>query len=185
MAIREIEESELNNLVGVAQVFDAALKNPQTREQALRMVKAVKPDAVIPELDAADPIREELAEMREIIEQDRAERREREINGQFAQKWQEGQNYVRRDKKYTAEGLAQIEEFMVDNAIADHRIGVAAFEAMNPTALPMTPGGAMRFDYGNPDTTRDDKLFNDLVDGKIKQRQFLRAAAAEAIRDVS
>ena len=184
MAIREVEESELQQLYNIAGLYQSSLKNPRTRQATLRIVKELHPNASIPELDAADPIREEVAELRERMEQQERDRQARELQAEFAKKWQEGQRLVR-DKGYTAEGLEQVEKFMQDNAIADHRIALPAFEALNPTAQPINPSGRSAWDFGAPGAAGEDKLLDSLVKGEIKPRQFVRGAAIQALQDLA
>ena len=170
MALVEIEDSELASYKQVTGVMQRMLNNPKTRRQILEAQKTLDPNLVIPELDAATPVLEEVKSLRELLAADKAEREvekaEREKTERMAKlqsQWDSGRARLRQ-QGYQEEGIQAVEKFMEDKGIADHEVGAAAFERMHPPVEPVIPTGSNRFDWlgAKDDSSEHMKaLFND------------------------
>lgn len=138
----EIDESELATLRQVNNFANTALGNPKTRQQMLRIQKAINPDAVIPELDAADSVRGELGEvMQEVKNLTKSISEEREARAREKQdsdamgKIQKGRDFLV-SKGYTAEGVQSIEAMMAAEGILSYAAGEAYWAKLNPAPAP-------------------------------------------------
>lgn len=152
MALVEIDESELNSHRQVTQAMQNLLNNPKTRRKILEAQKELNPNMVIPELDAAEPLRAEykslsdqIASMAKIIEDDKAAREQEKTLSKLQKQWDSGRGKLRA-AGYTDEGLAEVEKFMEEKGVADHEVAAAAYERLHPPVEPVRPVGGNRFD---------------------------------------
>jgi hypothetical protein len=157
MALVEIDDSELAAHRRVTDAMQKLLANPKTRRKVLEAQKELNPDVPIPELDSAEPVREELAGlnkrlelMQKAMEDEKAEREKRDRLAAMQSVWDSGRSKLRASG-YTDEGLTQVEKFMEDRGIADHEIAAAAFERLHPPAEPVKSISNNRFDLFNPE----------------------------------
>ena len=152
MALVEVDESELEAHKKVTASLNALLSNPKTRRKVLEAQKELNPSLVIPELDAAEPVRAEISELTASVkaladsvaaDRERAAERDRlsELNG----KWNQGRSKLLKNG-YTEEGIEQVEKFMEERGVADHEVGAAAFEKLHPPQQDIRPVGGNRFD---------------------------------------
>lgn len=142
----QVEESEYAAQRNVIGAVDKILANPKARKLMLEAQKIVNPNAPIPEIDAAAPLKEELDRVRgevgkvtEMLARDKAEREEAVARERLATKWEAGRRYAQQDQRYNEEGLNKLEQFMEANAIFDHKIAIPAFERQNPLPEPVHP----------------------------------------------
>ena len=152
MALVEIDDGELANYKQVTGVMQQMLNNPKTRRKILEAQKELNPNTVIPELDAAAPVMDELKSFREALAADKAEReaekaereKEKRMNALQGQ-WDKGRSMLRANG-YTDEGLSEVEKFMEEKGLVDHEIAAAAFEKLHPPTEPVRAVGGNRFD---------------------------------------
>ena len=187
MAYIEVDENELAELKQVQATVRQMLANPSARKRVLQAQKDVNPNLVIPELDAAKPILDEVgslrSEMAEFIKSQKdAEmaRQEEARMDKLRTRWEAGRRSAR-EEGYTEEGLNSLEAFMEKNGIADHSLAIPAFERLNPPAQPAISGAPDRFDIFQPDSRADENL-KLLFDGAEDQflARVIPAALAEA-----
>lgn len=140
MAKIEIEEGDLLAKNNVVQAMQELLGNAQARDLVLRARKIVKPDAVIPELDARAPVEAALAQVNETLaklQKDRADEiaanEAEKKTRKFAQAWDD-QKAGLRAQGYTDEGIARIEEHAAKEGIPSLRAAAADFDRLNPPA---------------------------------------------------
>jgi hypothetical protein len=162
MAQIEIDENELVGLKNVATLFNKTL-NGKGREKLLRALKEGNPDLPIPELDAKDPILEEMRkvtssvdEIKKQIEDEKSKREEEKNLAALQSKWNEGRAKVAK-QGYSGDSLTALEKFMEDNGVADHVIAAAAFEKLNPPAKPVDSVSG-KFDFFTSRADDSDKL---------------------------
>lgn len=156
MSIVEVEESELRAHQQVTGALNKLLANPKTRSKLLALQKEANPDLIIPELDAAAPVREEvtelsrqLAEFKKTMEDERSARVEAERVAGLRSDFEKGRSYLR-DRGYTDEGITAVEKFMEENGVASHKVAAAAHERLYPPQEPIRSSGGNRFDLFDP-----------------------------------
>lgn len=181
----EIDETELANLRGVAGVMQKMLNNPKTRGKILEAQKVLNPDAVIPEIDSAAPLKDamvqlhkEVQETQKMIRTDKEEREASKAREVLEGKWAEGRAAARK-AGYMAEGLEKLEKFMEEKGVADHEIAIAAFEKLNPPEEPVFSSGS-RFDAFTAPSEGDDMKL--LLEGN--EQQFLNKKIKETLTDI-
>ncbi len=149
MARVEIDESELVALQSVHRAVSSLMTHPEARQMVLEARKKVDPNAMIPELDAAKPIKDEMAKIRQEqsdfmkkIEDDRIARETTEKTNQFKASWETSKSRVRGDyPHFNDEALKAIEDMCVERGIADFEAGAALFAKKNPPPTPEAPSG--------------------------------------------
>lgn len=164
MALIEIDEGELTAHRRVTEAMNRLLNDPRTRRKVLEAQKTLDPNVSIPELDAHEPIRGELGEVKtalaDIAKQfadDRAEREARESRAQLQSRWDAGRGKLRANG-YTDEGLAEVEKFMESHGVADHTVAAAAYERLHPPVEPVRSTGGNRFDLFDAETRGGDEM---------------------------
>lgn len=180
----EIDESELANFKQLTNFVQSAMSNPETRRQMQKIQKTLNPNAVVPELDAAEPVMKEVNDLRsnfeKLAEEIRAEREERTKNAKLADlrsEFDKGRAALRK-QGYTDEAIEKIEKLMEDKGVADHEIAAAAFDRMNPAPAPIASSNR-GFDLFSPAARADDFL-KPLFEGN--DAAFLDKAINETLR---
>jgi hypothetical protein len=164
MALIEIDESEYEAHKKVTASLNALLSNPKTRRKVLEAQKELNPSLVIPELDAAEPFNAALSELTSTVKAladsvsaDRDKQAERERVSELQRKWNKGRSALRASG-YTDEGIEQVEKFMEEKGVADHEVGAAAFERLNPPQTDIRPVGGNRFDIFDRDDRSSEQM---------------------------
>ena len=186
MPMIEIDENEVVGMKQVSATVQAMLANPKARRLLLQAQKTIKPDAVIPEIDAAQPVLDEVNKLREELTAARKEREDDKTRDADARKlaelhgkWEKAREGLRADG-YTDEGISALEKFMAERGIADHEIAVPAFEKTNPPPAPVN-SMSNSFDVLSPGAREDDTL-KLLFAGN--DAGFLAKAVPEALKAV-
>lgn len=171
MALIEVEESELAESKSLANTLRALMGNPGARRKVLEAQKIVRPDAVIPELDAAKPILDEVSALRTEMQKWQKDQEEKQAKATEAErmtslksKWQAGQSLAK-EQGYTAEGLTALEKFMEERGIADHEVAIPYFEKINPPAKPEIPSNK-GFSIFNPTASEKEDGMQMLLQGQ-------------------
>jgi hypothetical protein len=148
----EVDEAELARYRQITGFVQTALNNPKTRRKILEADKALNPEKAIPELDAADPLHDELKALREEMQKDRDERKAAEDAKKteddkviWERQWGRGQQKLR-DLRVSDEAITEIEKLMGERNIVDHEAGLALFEKMHPAPPPVI-NGSSRFGW--------------------------------------
>lgn len=164
MPLVEVDESELLAHRRLTEQFNQLLANPKTRTAVLKAQKELHPELVIPELDAAEPVRGEISELREEVrafmkaQQEAAEERaKQEAMRSLEGKWKKGQKALRANG-YTDEGIAAIEKLMEEKGLADHEIAAAYWDKMNPPQQPVRGAGGNQFDLFRQETRSEENM---------------------------
>lgn len=181
----EIDENQLAGLRGLQSFVQKAMGHPEHRRTLLKVQKELYPEIAVPEIDAANPVLDEIKKMREDFEADKkareeadAKRAEEGAKGEWERKWLQGRASLK-EKNYNDEGIEAIEKLMLDRNIPDHEAGLALFEKQNPPPPPSLSGGGRFgwFDENNEKNPDIQRLFNKDYDG------FLADAIDSARKD--
>lgn len=171
----EVEDSVLNELHKKAAGYDAAspfqamfdkIGKSKDRGALLKLVKEHFPDTVIPEIDAAKPVydeldklKAELAEEREIRAKEKAEREKAETETKANRTIADQRKSLREDG-WDDEGIEKIEAYMRETQNPDYKSAAAYIRTTldKPAPLPSTFAG-QRFDWFRaPEASEDHKL---------------------------
>lgn len=158
----EIEESELAALQQVTKFFQTGLANPKTRQDVLRLQKTLNPEAVIPELEAADHVSATVKTVEEKVDavlkrlderlaKDEETSREKTLREQV----DTGRAQLRA-AGYNAEGVEKVEKFMLENGVANYAAGMAYFEKLNPPSAPADASTSRWGSLPDPVNVQDD-----------------------------
>lgn len=147
----EIDENTFVAQTAMVKIFDDLQKNPATREKFFRVVKEVRPDLSIPEIDAADPINAKIAELDaryakfERVQAEQAElAAQRAQESEFITAWNK-QKQILLSQGYYPDAVAQIEAFAQQQQIPNLEAAAALFEKQNPPSLSAPRGGLSAF----------------------------------------
>lgn len=165
--IVEIDETELLANRQLAANVQAILAKPAARRLLLQAHKVVNPNVSIPELDAAQPVEEEIGKLRAEIAADKAERAKEKEDAaaakkleEFKQGWEQ-QRLALIGQGWTEEGLKKVEEHAQKEGIGSLRAAANDWEKLNPqTGSVMTPGRVGFDPFSSAD--RDDETFKKL-----------------------
>lgn len=132
----ELTDAQYNELLGAHRLM-SALVSGETRKETLQLFKKLNPKAPIPELDAAQPVLDEVSALRKQIEglQGRLadEKTETKLNDTFSR--------LSRERGYTTDGLDKIKTMMVQKAIADPEAAADHWDRLNPKPEPIQSSG--------------------------------------------
>src|SRR6185437_4091236 len=136
----ELDDQVARNLQAAAALVDTLTRNPATRRDLLGLIKKVKPDAYVAELDGQKPLEDKIAAVAKQVET---------LAGNLVQKDQEGQLGAARARLrdqfgYTDEGIKTLEKFMLDTNTADHFVAHDAMQARKPKPSPARPSFEVR-----------------------------------------
>lgn len=185
----EIDETRLGNLNTIAQIADGLLKNPKTRKAYLTQVKEAFPNMPIPEIDAAAPLNQEVASIREefvkelkaIREERENEKKDRQLDGIRSQ-YNKGKQTLL-DLGYTPEGIADVEKFMETNNILDFDIARKAYEFDNPRPAPARPSRGNYFDLMDQKSAGGDDYIKKLFETGGQDESVLDAQISTVLTE--
>ena len=155
MPLIEVEDDVLNALstngvrfadargrLAKAAEIEAAFNKIQSgpkRMEFLRLYKETFPDAIVPEIDAAKPVLDDMAamrkEMQDFIEGQKTEREERiktEREAAAGATVSDGRRWLRREKKLDDDGVTAIEKVMQDLGIPNYEVAFNHWRASQP-----------------------------------------------------
>lgn len=187
MASVEIDENELIANRELVTMVNRMLAHPESRRMLQMARKKAEPNVMIPELDAQEPVMDEvrqtkaeLAAIRKELADERAAQAENSNRRKAEKQWNAGRSKLR-DSGYLDDGIERVEKLMEERGIADHEAAAALFEKINPTPEAVTPNGFGMFDLRAPESQKDDNLrmlFSGDEDG------FLRKMIPETLAEV-
>ena len=183
----EVDETTFVSQRAIVDLVASIEKNPAHRTKFLEMVKSVKPDLSIPEIDAAAPLRAELDEMKKMLAEDAAARKaEKDAVAAQAQEnaflstWRKQENSLR-DEGWLDDGLDKVKEFAKTQGIPNLEAAAALYLKQNPAQI-ATPSANRAFDFFQPDTDTG-KYFDELMkskgDSPVAEAKLVQAALNE------
>lgn len=188
MARVEVDEADLLAASHLTQTVQGILAHPQARSMLLQAQKLVKPDAVIPEIDSAAPLKSELSAIREEMAAERkaradekaADAADREAK-KFERTWNSRKASLA-NAGYTTEGIAKIEALAQERGIPDLEAAAALFDRLNPPPPPVMGTSFSPLDsYNNP--SQENGLMKRLMETHGKEDGPLNGLISEAIQD--
>ena len=156
-------QAELNGARNSKTLLDKLGANPKTRQKVLSLMKEADPSLAIPEIDAAQPVlddikalREELAAERKAAADEKAKQAKEQEERETAADIDRGRQLLRK-RGYQDEGIAKIEEIMQQRRIPDYEAAALILEQTQPKDEPVIPSNMGRsFDmFGAPEDTND------------------------------
>lgn len=186
----EIDEADLlakNQVVGLV---DLILKNPGARKQFHQAVKTVRPDTVIPEIDAKDEVmaaleieRQARLALEKQIADDKAKVEADAKTASFVAKWN-GQKDKLRSEGWLDDGLAEVEKMAQERGIADLAAAAALYEKEHPPAEPVTPAaGIGSFDLFR-EQGEDKDMMKKLLESRGEDDSALSSLVNSALTDL-
>ena len=133
----EVSDAELAELRGAHRLLDAALKSPDTRTDAHKILKKLNPKASIPEFDIQQGVEAKYADL---------EKKFAALETKLADKEEMGAYSAEFDKAaqkhgVTVDGRAKVLELMTERKIRDPEAGILLFNELNPPPAPVTTSG--------------------------------------------
>lgn len=119
------------------QLLDQILKDPETRLDALRIMKKKYPKAAIPELDAQAPYDKKFDELSKKLDDFITAQGNEKVDGKLLGKI----DAVRAKHGLTDEGVEKLKQLMIDKSIADPDDAIHVFNANQPPPEPSMPAG--------------------------------------------
>lgn len=188
-------DSELKKAKPSFALLEKLGMNPKTRMGMQRLIKEIEPDRVIPELDAAQPVLDELKALREQIAAKEKADTDKEVarakeseERETAQRLESGRALLR-SKGYQKEGIEKIEKLMVDRSLPDFDAAMALFERDQPKDNPAIPSSLNRsWDFLMPgEEDKDTIAAVSLPKGRGQENALHRATmkeVASTLRDL-
>jgi hypothetical protein len=118
-------------------LLDQLLKNPDTRNDTLKLMKRQHPKAVIPELDAAAPYEKKFEELTKKIDDFITAQGNDRVDSKLLGKL----DAIRSRHGLTDEGMEKLKQMMLDKSIADPEDAIHVFNASQPQPDPSMPTG--------------------------------------------
>lgn len=132
----ELSDAQYQELLGAHRLM-TALINGETRKDTLKLFKKLNPQAPIPEIDAAEPVLNEVNSLKQQIEK----LQQKLDNEKQDMKLQSAFDRLSRERGITQDGLDKIKTLMVEKAIADPDAAADHWEKLNPKPEPVQSGG--------------------------------------------
>jgi hypothetical protein len=153
----EIDENTLVAQGEILKLFDQMQKDPATRGDTLRLIKKLRPGISIPEIDAAEPLRAQLNEIKaaqqeffDSIKAEKAAAAQAAQENQFLSAWTAQKNHLL-EQGYFPDGVEKIEAFARENSIPNLEAAAALYEKRNPPSLSSPRSGLFSSSSDNDD----------------------------------
>lgn len=140
MPLMEVEEEDFRISLAAKELLDRFAQHPATRTKLLRLVKELNPNASIPELDASDPLRQELETLKSTFTgtigelKDAIATKERSSS---IEKLIESERAKLRAAGWDKDGIDNVEKVMQDRNLVDYEVAAAFVESQLPKATPL------------------------------------------------
>ncbi len=188
----ELDEEEVRRLAGLEKTVSTLWANPKARLLIQQAQKLVDPNAKTPDLDqqaqVMAPVEEVRKEFREYIAKTEAKEAEAEKTrtlNQIKQRHDEGIAVLRREHKYTDEGIKAVEALMEEKGILDPLDAAAVFERMHPPQTPVaSSGGTGAWNFTDVQTGDGDVYAKKLFDSKGQLDAIVEQEARVSIQEV-
>lgn len=176
-------------------LLDKLGANPKTRASLLRLMKENDPALAIPEIDAAQPVLDEIKALREEREAEKKATREAEEkrakedqDRETARAIETGRALLQR-KGYQKEGIEKVEELMKSRNLPDYEAAMALFERDQPKDRPAIPSNLNRSWelFGPAEEDKDATAAVTLPKGRAQENALQRATmkeVAKALQDI-
>jgi hypothetical protein len=189
----EIEEDELARLNRVQNTLRTIVGNPKAKVLLEQAHKLVDPQAVTPELDRINEIKEPVSVVEKKVDDfiaaqtKRDEEREKKekldaLSAKYDRQKQQLISGTMTGEKWTDEGVKKLETFMQDRGIIDFDIAVPAFERLHPPPPPATPSSS-RWDFTEIGTGDADKDLKAMLDSRGNNEVLTDKMAHDALRE--
>lgn len=185
----EIDETRLGSLNAIAQIADSVLKNPKTRKKYLEAIKEARPDIPIPEIDAAQPVQTEIADIKKFfsdkfdaLSKERDDEKKDRLLGTVRAQYDKGKQELL-DLGYTPEGVADVEKFMEANSLTDFSLARKAYEFDNPRPAPARPSRGNYFDMMEQKTAGSDDYIKKLFETGGQDESVLDAQISTVLAE--
>jgi molecular chaperone GrpE (heat shock protein) len=135
------------------------LNDPKTRKSYLKQIKEKFPTTAIPEIDAAAPVENDMAELKAELQKLRQELKEEKQDNKVLGRF----NELKSQRGYTDEGLENIKKLMVEKSIADPEAAADHFDRINHKPQPVEPSafmGSSAFNQNPKENALEDWLSN-------------------------
>ena len=185
----EIEESELLAHRNVTALFNEMLANPAVRSQLLPLVKKTRPNAAIPEVDAAAPLQGALSELRTEIDAVKKAREEDKAERELAAKrreWEAGwekQRSALRQAGWTDDGIKQVEEHAEKEGIPNLRAAAADWEKLHPPGEPVQPNGFGTWGFFDGAAEESDGFLKKMMESRGEDEGAVQREAMKALQE--
>lgn len=185
----EIDEEQLLFDQKLRNTVASMMKHPKAKLLVQEAHKMVDPEAVTPDLEAAELAQEPVKKLSEkfdaFVADTKKEKEEREKAEKLAalnSNFETGRKMLK-SQKWTDDGIKKLEEFMEQNGIISHEVAAAAFEKLHPPPAPVMPGGTGSWNFLElqPDGDADLKK---LIESKGENSSLLDKMAHDAISEV-
>lgn len=133
----EISDAELAELRGAHRLLDAALKSPETRTDAHKILKKLNPKASIPEFDIAQGVEAKYAALEKKFDALQTELKSKDELTTYSAEFDKAAT------KYgvTGEGREKVLKLMEEEKIRSPEAGILLFNERNPAPTPVTTSG--------------------------------------------
>lgn len=188
MAVRQIDESELLQYDAIKRAVDGMLANPESRKLVLQARKLSDPSVVIPELDAAAPIENELTKLRSEMAADREERarlKQEAAEQKQIEKFEAGWNRQKaalRRSGWSDEGIQAVEAHAQERGLGDLEVAAAHWEKLHPPAEPAQSSGSGSWSFFDK-PAENDTFVKDMIESRGEDESSLNAEISAALRD--
>ena len=132
-----LENISLEQRDELALLMKQLAENPETRKDALRLTKKLRPDLPMPELEIEDYTEKKVSQAQKRVEDLEAKLREKEIREELKDK---RDALIKKGLIDNESDIEEVEKVMLENKIADHETAAQYWQWMKQAAAP-TPTG--------------------------------------------
>jgi hypothetical protein len=144
-----LENISLEQRDELALLMKQLAENPETRKDALRLTKKLRPDLPMPELEIEDYTEKKVSQAQKRVEDLEAKLREKEIREELKDK---RDALIKKGLIDNESEIEEVEKVMLENKIADHETAAQYWQWMKQAAAPTptgyNPNPVAKFDLG-------------------------------------
>jgi hypothetical protein len=144
-----LENISLEQRDELALLMKQLAENPETRKDALRLTKKLRPDLPMPELEIEDYTEKKVSQAQKRVEDLEAKLREKEIREELKDK---RAALIKKGLIDNESEIEEVEKVMLENKIADHETAAQYWQWMKQAAAPTptgyNPNPVAKFDLG-------------------------------------
>lgn len=170
-----LENLSLEQRDELALLMKQLAENPETRKDALRLTKKLRPDLPMPELEIEDYTEKKVAQANKRVEDLEAKLREKDAMEELNKK---RDALMKKGLIDNESDIEEVEKVMLENKIADHETAAQYWQWMKQAAVPTptgyNPNPVAKFDLGkyykNPTMAARDEAAKALSDLRKNSR---------------